>query len=109
MNTVFELMGTLLTPTISVTLTDASQDLQTLVDLTDAEFHNVVAALVTVEGYDCRISFGVDPTTTTGHIVSVGASFRIASHNLLENLRFINKTAGEDSLLTITLEGRMPR
>ncbi len=89
--------------TVRVASSDTSQNLTTAVTGT---IKPPRAVLITVETYDVRISF-VNAAVQTGaaevgHVVSVGSSFWINSTQAYNNIKFINKTNGSNSILQIT-------
>lgn len=101
------IMGPLQEHTVRIQLTDASQLLSSVVDTalgSTVDWSSVKSALITCETYDCRIAFGVSASSTVGHILYVGQSVRIPSRSLVSEVNLINKTAGQNSIIQVTLE-----
>jgi hypothetical protein len=99
---VFSVVGT---PggTVRVAASDVTQTLTTAVTGT---IKPPRAVLITVETYDVRISFVNSAVQTgsseVGHVVSAGSSFWVNSTPAYNNIKFINKTNGSNSILQIT-------
>lgn len=103
-----EQMGSVAVPTLSVTLTDASQLFSAAVDAANGSAVNwaqVAAALITCEYNDCRFAFGVAASTTRGHVLIDGQTARFPSADHILQARVINKIAGQNAVLQVTLEG----
>lgn len=107
MQDVHSAMGRLKHTTVAITLTDSSQLLSSAVDTAlgvSVEWAGVLAVTISCETKDFRIAYGVAASTTVGHVVAAGQSLRIASNDMLTKARVINKTAGENSTVQVTLE-----
>jgi hypothetical protein len=61
-----------------------------------------IGALITVEDNACRVAFDVDPTTSLGHKLSVGQSFRLYSPQECSGLKHINAVALSNAVIMIT-------
>ncbi len=100
-------MGNLIENTVAITLTDTSAALTDLVDTAlskTVSWGSVTAATITAETNDCRIAFGVDASTTVGHVLAAGQSMRIPNADMITNANLINAISGSDSVVQITLE-----
>jgi len=103
----FPIMGKTRAWTVRMQLTDSSQLLSAAVDAALGEvvyWQGVRAAMITCETYDCRISFGAAATTSIGHILYVGQSIRVPSNDMVSGAHLINKTAGQNAIIQVTLE-----
>jgi len=101
-------MGNLKHTTATITLTDASQLLTAAIDTAlgvSVEWAGVLAVMITCETYDCRIAFGVAASTTVGHVLAADQSLRIPSSSMIQAAQVINKTAGFNAVIQVTLEG----
>lgn len=101
-------MGRIVENTVRVQLTDSSQLLTAIIETAlgkTLNWNEVVSATITCETYNCRVAFGVSASATVGHSLSVEQSIRIPSQSMIQAARFINKTAGSNSVIQITLEG----
>jgi len=93
--------------TMTVTSSDTAQSLppSATEDFADAGINELATgALITVETFPVRIAWRIDPTSTFGHLLSVGDSIRVKDRNNLLRLRFINGTVGSNGVLMITPE-----
>jgi hypothetical protein len=107
MQDVHSAMGRLKHTTLAITLTDASQLLTAAVDTAlgaSVEWAGVLAVMISCETNDCRVAFGVAASSTVGHVLAAGQSLRIPSNDLLTKARIINKTAGSNAVIQVTLE-----
>jgi hypothetical protein len=101
-------MGTLKHTTMAITLTASSQLLTAAINTAmgaSVEWPGVLAVMLTCENNDCRIAFGVAASSTVGHVLAPGQSIRIPNNDMLTKARIINKTAGLDSVIQVTMEG----
>ncbi len=108
MQDVHSAMGRLKHTTVAITLTDASQLLTAAVDTAlgaSVEWPGVLASTITCESNDCRIAFGVAASATVGHVLAADQSLRIPSNSLVLAARVINKTAGSNAVIQVTIEG----
>lgn len=107
MESIFSMMGPLKGHTVRAQLTDASQPLSAIVDTamgSPVQWNGILAAMITAETYDCRIAFGCAATAALGHILAAGQSVRIPNTHMVSAAQLCNKTAGENSVVQITLE-----
>jgi hypothetical protein len=101
-------MGRIINNTVRVQLTDSSQLLSAIVDTAlgvSVDWDEVVSATITCETNDCRVAFGTAATATVGHVLAADQSLRIPSNSLVRTARVINKTAGSNAIIQVTLEG----
>jgi hypothetical protein len=101
-------MGRIIETTTRIQLTDASQVLTAAIETAigkTLDWNEVVAATITCETFDCRIAFGVAASATVGHVLAADQSLRIPSNSLVRTARVINKTAGSNAVIQVTLEG----
>ena len=102
-----EQMGMIKDKTVAVTLGDVNATLSSVVDTAlggSQDFTKVTGCLITCESFDCRIAYGVAASTTLGHIIPSGGSFRMASKDHWNKANVINKTAGSNAVLQVTVE-----
>jgi len=100
-------MGKTRAHTVRISLTNLSQLLTAAIDTAlglSVDYDGIVAAMITAETYDCRIAFGCEASTTIGHILAAGQAVRIPSADMIQTAQIINKTAGETSVIQVTLE-----
>lgn len=96
--------------TVQCTLGDGAKTLEQLgvtllLDLGGGRFLGAKAVLINCETYDCRFAFGVNPTVSgLGHLLSNGEWRYVINPTAVKNIRFINKTAGQNAVLTVTPE-----
>lgn len=104
-NDVFMIQGT---PGItqSETVTDAVQTLATGLgtDIITKNGKTVLAVTISCETYGIRYAFGVNPSTTFGHILYPGQTLYIANTAAIRNFRYINLSSGNAAKLHITPE-----
>lgn len=107
MKDVFSAMGKIRAHTVRIQLTDSSQLLTDAIDtaLGSAVFWDgILAAMISCEAFDARIAFGVSASGTVGHVLASGGSVRIPSQDMVRASRIINKTAGSNAIIQVTLE-----
>lgn len=107
MQDVHSAMGRLKHTTVAITATDASQLLTAAFDTAlgaSVEWAGVLSATITCEDQDVRIAFGTAASTTVGHLLAAGQSMRIPGNDMITKARIINKTAGANAVLQVTLE-----
>jgi hypothetical protein len=103
-----EQMGRVLSTTVAVTLSDINATLSSLINTAlggAADFTDVSGCMLTCEDYDCRIAFGVAAVSASlGHVLSAGGSLRLSSKDHFNKANIINKSAGSNAVLQITVE-----
>lgn len=107
MQDVHAAMGKLKHTTLAITLTDSSQLLTAAIDTAlgaSVEWAGVLAVSISCETHDCRIAYGVAASLTVGHALAAGQSLRISSNDLITKARIINKAAGSNAVIQVTLE-----
>jgi len=101
-------MGNVFANTVLITISDVSSELKGLIETqlgSTVQWSTVRAAIITCESNDCRIAFGVAASGTVGHVLAADQSIRIPSNSLVQAARVINKTAGSNAVIQVTLEG----
>jgi hypothetical protein len=73
------------------------------VPIADANGVEAIAAYVTVEAQSLRYAFGVDPSTTLGHLVASGGSFWVRGPAALKALRLRNAADGSNFKVVVTV------
>jgi hypothetical protein len=107
---VFSQQGTVVEQTKWIAVTDASQNLKTLIETAlgkPVNWQMVRAAEITCEDNDIRISFGADAVqgaSPLGHILAVGASWRPTNPSQIMKAYIINRVNGSAGHIMVTLE-----
>jgi len=90
--------------TYTVATTDAAQSIATNKKYFDGVSKGkATGALVTVAVKSIRFAFGVDPTTSFGHLCNADGSIELVSWQEVNDFRFISAASGQAATLTITI------
>lgn len=99
--------GLIIGRTITVTLSDSSVLLSTIVDaqLGEGMTRTANAVWITIEGSaGYRIAFGVDATQTLGHAFPAQTLLRLPYPSMIAAARVANAVSAQNAVLQITLE-----
>ena len=105
----FPVMGTPVDNTFKATLTDAAQSIKTLATTAGVTWtqsgRDPNGVLITVETNAARTGTGnIAASTTTGHLIAVGGSWRIPGTGYINASYLCNAAAGDNAVVQITLE-----
>ncbi len=105
----FPVMGTPVDTTFKATLTNTAQSIQTLATAAGITWtqsgRDPNGVLITVETYAARTgTASIAATGTIGHVIAVGGSWRIPGTGYINASYLCNATAGDNSVVQITLE-----
>ena len=74
-------------------------------EMSHADLGEPKGAFIVCEAYACRVSFGgTTSTATVGMLLSPGDSIYLKQNKWVRTASFINKTAGENTVLQVTME-----
>jgi hypothetical protein len=92
-------------PTFKVTATNDNAVSFSAAQKTHEHMGNAKGAFIVCEGYACRVSFGgTTSTSSVGVVLSPGDSLYVKQWKWVDTASFINKTAGENFTIQVTME-----